>query len=92
MTIVTIHILRSSDKCTFHPTAFLRLSDVLTGLTPHVRSIRILYMPPIYAIISFFSYRFFRSFTYYSLVEIGALPPFFCRTRPNPLHSVRGMS
>lgn len=32
-------------------------------------SIRILYMPPVYAVISFFSYRFFRDYTYYSLVE-----------------------
>ncbi|KAG8827697.1 hypothetical protein FS842_008317 [Serendipita sp. 407] len=32
--------------------------------------IRILYMPPVFAIISFFSYRFFRSYTYYSLVEV----------------------
>ncbi|KAI0073973.1 DUF300-domain-containing protein [Panus rudis PR-1116 ss-1] len=31
--------------------------------------LRILYMPPIYAIISFFSYRFFRSYTYYELAE-----------------------
>ncbi|KAI9508983.1 DUF300-domain-containing protein [Russula earlei] len=31
--------------------------------------IRILYMPPVYAIVSFFSYRFFRSYTYYSLAE-----------------------
>jgi len=31
--------------------------------------LRILYMPPIYAIISFFSYRFFRSYTYYSIIE-----------------------
>lgn len=31
--------------------------------------LRILYMPPIYAVISFFSYRYFRSYTYYSLVE-----------------------
>lgn len=31
--------------------------------------LRILYMPPIYAIISFFSYRYFRSYTYYDLVE-----------------------
>jgi hypothetical protein len=37
--------------------------------------IRILYMPPIYAIISFFSYRFFRSYTYYSLAETGELQP-----------------
>ncbi|KAK7458089.1 hypothetical protein VKT23_009995 [Stygiomarasmius scandens] len=34
--------------------------------------LRILYMPPVYAIISFFSYRFFRSYTYYSLVEVAA--------------------
>lgn len=27
-------------------------------------------MPPVYAIISFFSYRFFRKYTYYSLVEV----------------------
>ncbi|KAF7326047.1 hypothetical protein MKEN_00455600 [Mycena kentingensis (nom. inval.)] len=33
--------------------------------------IRILYMPMVYAIISFFSYRFFRDYTYYSLVEIA---------------------
>ncbi|KAG6332717.1 hypothetical protein ID866_6371, partial [Astraeus odoratus] len=26
-------------------------------------------MPPVYAVISFFSYRFFRSYTYYSLIE-----------------------
>ncbi|KAI0294073.1 organic solute transporter Ostalpha-domain-containing protein [Multifurca ochricompacta] len=35
--------------------------------------LRILYMPPVYAVISFFSYRFFRSYTYYSLIETGAL-------------------
>ena len=34
-------------------------------------SLRILYMPPVYAIISFFSYRFFRSYTYYELIEVG---------------------
>ncbi|KAF8311482.1 DUF300-domain-containing protein [Clavulina sp. PMI_390] len=27
-------------------------------------------MPPVYAIISFFSYRYFRSYTYYSLIEV----------------------
>jgi hypothetical protein len=52
---------------------------------PHVRSIRILYMPPVYAITSFFSYRFFRSYTYYSLIEIGALPPFVSGAHPNRL-------
>ncbi|KIK56471.1 hypothetical protein GYMLUDRAFT_47008 [Collybiopsis luxurians FD-317 M1] len=33
--------------------------------------LRILYMPPVYAVISFFSYRFFRSYTYYELVEVA---------------------
>ncbi|KAI0059151.1 DUF300-domain-containing protein [Artomyces pyxidatus] len=32
--------------------------------------LRILYMPPVYAVISFFSYRFFRSYTYYSLIQV----------------------
>ncbi|CCO37959.1 Transmembrane protein 184C AltName: Full=Transmembrane protein 34 [Rhizoctonia solani AG-1 IB] len=32
--------------------------------------IRILYMPLVYAIVSWFSYRFFRAYTYYSLVVI----------------------
>ncbi|KAF9530748.1 organic solute transporter Ostalpha-domain-containing protein [Crepidotus variabilis] len=33
--------------------------------------LRILYMPPIYAIISFCSYRFFREYTYYSFIQIA---------------------
>lgn len=33
--------------------------------------LRILYMPPVYAVISFFSYRFFRDYTYYDLIETG---------------------
>ncbi|KAF8060857.1 organic solute transporter Ostalpha-domain-containing protein [Lyophyllum atratum] len=33
--------------------------------------LRILYMPPVYAIISFFSYRFFRHYTYYSFIEVA---------------------
>ncbi|KAF8637178.1 hypothetical protein AX17_002991 [Amanita inopinata Kibby_2008] len=33
--------------------------------------LRILYMPPIYAIISFFSYRYFREYTYYSFIQIA---------------------
>ncbi|KAF9529353.1 organic solute transporter Ostalpha-domain-containing protein [Crepidotus variabilis] len=32
--------------------------------------IRILYMPPVYAVISFLSYRFFRDYTYYSFIEV----------------------
>lgn len=40
---------------------------------PEQRQIlRIIYMPPIYAVISFLSYRFFRSYTYYDLIEVGA--------------------
>ncbi|TFK87895.1 DUF300-domain-containing protein [Polyporus arcularius HHB13444] len=31
--------------------------------------LRILYMPAVYAIISFFSYRYFRSYTYYDFIE-----------------------
>ncbi|VDB86045.1 unnamed protein product [Peniophora sp. CBMAI 1063] len=31
--------------------------------------IRVLYMPAVYAVISFFSYRYFRDYTYYSLAE-----------------------
>jgi len=58
---------------------------------PLVHSIRVLYMPPVYAIISFFSYRFFRSYTYYSLVEISALHSLLAETYPDPLHSIRGM-
>ncbi|KAF8151369.1 DUF300-domain-containing protein [Crassisporium funariophilum] len=39
---------------------------------PQQRQIlRILYMPPIYAIISFFSYRFFRDYTYYSFIQVA---------------------
>lgn len=37
-------------------------------------------MPPVYAVISFFSYRYFRSYTYYSLIESSAylfFPSFF---------------
>lgn len=33
--------------------------------------IRILYMPLVYAVISFFSYRFFRNYTYYSFIEVA---------------------
>lgn len=43
-------------------------------------SIRILYMPAVYAIISFFSYRFFRSYTYYDLIECGAYMVFDTRS------------
>ncbi|KAI0690362.1 organic solute transporter Ostalpha-domain-containing protein [Cytidiella melzeri] len=37
---------------------------------PQQRQIlRIIYMPPVYAVISFFSYRYFRDYTYYDLIE-----------------------
>ncbi|KAF8183665.1 organic solute transporter Ostalpha-domain-containing protein [Pholiota molesta] len=42
--------------------------------------LRILYMPPVYAIISFFSYRFFRNYTYYSFIEVGKRRPYYCRS------------
>ncbi|RDB25344.1 hypothetical protein Hypma_007883 [Hypsizygus marmoreus] len=32
--------------------------------------LRILFMPPIYSFISFLSYRFFRAYTYYSLIQV----------------------
>ncbi|KAJ7188182.1 organic solute transporter Ostalpha-domain-containing protein [Mycena filopes] len=38
--------------------------------------IRILYMPPVYGVISFLSYRFFRDYTYYSLVEALTISAF----------------
>ena len=50
-------------------------SRMLYWLNPFY-SIRILYMPPVYAIISFFSYRFFRSYTYYELIEVSELVSF----------------
>ncbi|KAI0704728.1 organic solute transporter Ostalpha-domain-containing protein [Earliella scabrosa] len=59
--------------------AVVTLVITVINVSKHARSytkpgeqkqiIRILYMPAIYAIISFFSYRFFRSYTYYELVE-----------------------
>lgn len=52
-------------------------------------SLRILYMPPVYAVISFFSYRYFRSYTYYALIEVGKLSRQHCHILswqcPNPL-------
>jgi hypothetical protein len=63
----------NNDKC-LHHTVYERLAALPTpAFVPS--SLRILYMPPIYAIISFLSYRFFRSYTYYSLVEVGMFVP-----------------
>ncbi|KAM0754398.1 DUF300-domain-containing protein [Meredithblackwellia eburnea MCA 4105] len=42
--------------------------------------LRIILMPPVYAVISFFSYRYFRSYTYYQLVVVvyeSLVPPAF---------------
>ncbi|WAR60189.1 hypothetical protein PtB15_9B126 [Puccinia triticina] len=47
-----------------------RIGWVIAGSMAILRQIiRIILMPPVYAVISFFSYRFFRAFTYYQLVE-----------------------
>ena len=53
-----------------------KLLSATRTLTPPCRSLRILYMPPVYAVISFLSYRFFRDYTYYDLIETS--------THPNP--------
>ncbi|EDR09079.1 uncharacterized protein LACBIDRAFT_296311 [Laccaria bicolor S238N-H82] len=54
----------------------------------HQRQIlRILYMPPVYSIISFFSYRYFRSYTYYSFIQVGDLRGHYSQCFPvRPLH------
>ncbi|KAF9652543.1 DUF300-domain-containing protein [Thelephora ganbajun] len=59
--------------------AALTLLITLVSVLKHCRSytnppqqrqiLRILCMPPVYALIAFFSYRFFREFTYYELVQ-----------------------
>lgn len=87
---VTIPSALNSDKCTPMPSPFfcshLRASGVLR--------IRILYMPLVYAVVSFFSYRFFRDYTYYSLAETSALAPSLYErvlAHPPPLPSLRGV-
>ena len=65
---------------------------MITRRDPSVHSIRILYMPPVFAIISFFSYRFFRSYTYYSLTQIGKRHLFLSESHSDPVQSVRGIS
>lgn len=65
-------------------------ADLTTIRTPRIR---ILYMPPVYAVVSFFSYRYFRSYTYYSLAETGAFnptSPAALWTHPRVPCSVRG--
>lgn len=58
----------NSDKCECQSLARLNQIDELLHA-----SLRVLYMPPVYAVVSFFSYRYFRSYTYYSLAESGEL-------------------
>ena len=57
--------LHSSAKCT---AALARRSY---AWLIYVNRLRILYMPPVYAIISFCSYRFYRDYIYYSFIEVG---------------------
>lgn len=47
------------------------ITSIGSGVNLTLFRLRILYMPAVYAIISFFSYRFFRSYTYYDLIETG---------------------
>ena len=72
--VATIPSGQNSDRCT---SLTLVLPVAISFVFPGVYRIRILYMPPVYAIISFFSFRFFRSYTYYSLAETGELVPSF---------------
>jgi len=60
MTIVTI--LTTTVNIVLHTCNYYRPLE-------QRQIVRILLMPPVYATISFFSYRYFRSYTYYALVE-----------------------
>jgi hypothetical protein len=87
----TIPTAQSSGRCTF----FLSLPFSRVDNRSELRAprLRILYMPPVYAVVSFFSYRYFRSYTYYSLAETGAFSPTlptFLWTHPRVPCSVRG--
>ena len=72
---ITVHA-RSECSCTSASAVSysLRSIDYYRPLQQR-QIIRILLMPPVFATISFFSYRYFRDYTYYSLVETvyGAL-------------------
>ncbi|OCH86292.1 DUF300-domain-containing protein [Obba rivulosa] len=56
-------------------TVILTLVNVLqhcrnyTNRAEQRQILRVLYMPAVYSVISFFSYRYFRSYTYYDLIE-----------------------
>lgn len=63
----TTRILLNSAKCmTTSCTVRICLIHSL-----NLDRLRILYMPPIYGIVSFLSYRFFREYTYFELVQVG---------------------
>ncbi|KAI0326498.1 DUF300-domain-containing protein [Cubamyces sp. BRFM 1775] len=57
-----VTVVLTAINVTFHCTHY-------TNRGEQRQILRILYMPAVYAIISFFSYRFFRSYTYYDLIE-----------------------
>ena len=56
---------------------YVIIHDIRFAFLTLYYSLRIIYMPPIYAVISFLSYRFFRSYTYYEFAEVGALLVFY---------------
>lgn len=65
----TTRIERNNVKC--ECMLHRRILKSLHEPTTCCVSLRVLYMPPVYALISFFSYRFFRDYTYYDLIETG---------------------
>jgi hypothetical protein len=65
--IGTTQNLPNNARCTTTSCTSSNSSD-------HLVRLRILYMPPVYAIVSFFSYRFFREYTYFELVQVGEYP------------------
>lgn len=69
-----------------HASSFLQQPP--DRLPPRVFRIRILYMPPVYAVISFLSFRFFRSYTYYALAETGELTLFIFWNSPASMFRV----
>ncbi|KAJ3749905.1 organic solute transporter Ostalpha-domain-containing protein [Lentinula detonsa] len=66
----------AAAACSFHFCFILQHCRSYTNPAEQRQILRILYMPPIYGVISFLSYRFFRSYTYYELVEAFTLSAF----------------